>query len=154
MLMIKSFEPVYKEIEELFIKKLPEYIEIINKEYNDGIILKTLENHLLEEYSVKKPYFKFEIEEVDDFSSSPNYYSSLSHLEQYRYVPDYARRADGFLPAGYMEYDVIDPETNKPNDYFGPYKNRIELSYTMKEVIDSIYFKNVSFDDGSFVLYK
>ena len=65
MLMIKSFEPVYKEMEELFIKKLPEYIEIINKEYNDGIILKTLENHLLEEYSVKKPYFKFEIEETE-----------------------------------------------------------------------------------------
>ena len=65
MLTIKSFEPVYKEMEELFIKKLPEYIEIINKEYNDGIILKTLENHLLEEYSVKKPYFKFEIEEVE-----------------------------------------------------------------------------------------
>lgn len=65
MLMIKSFEPVYKEMEELFIKKLPEYIEIINKEYNDGIILKTLENHLLEEYSVKKPYFKFEIEEAE-----------------------------------------------------------------------------------------
>lgn len=63
--MIKSFEPVYKEMEELFIKKLPEYIEIINKEYNDGIILKTLENHLLEEYSVKKPYFKFEIEEAE-----------------------------------------------------------------------------------------
>lgn len=63
--MIKSFEPVYKEMEELFIKKLPEYIEIINKEYNDGIILKTLENHLLEEYSVKKPYFKFEIEETE-----------------------------------------------------------------------------------------
>ena len=65
MLMIKSFEPVYKEMEELFIKKLPEYIEIINKEYKDGIILKTLENHLLEEYSVKKPYFKFEIEEAE-----------------------------------------------------------------------------------------
>ena len=63
--MIKSFEPVYKEMEELFIKKFPEYIEIINKEYNDGIILKTLENHLLEEYSVKKPYFKFEIEETE-----------------------------------------------------------------------------------------
>lgn len=91
-------------------------------------------------------YDSGEIEEVDDFSSSLNYYSSLSHLEQYRYVPDYARRADGSLPEGYMEYDVIDPETNKPNDYFGPYKNRIELSYTMKEVIDSIYFKNVSFD--------
>ena len=63
--MIKSFEPVYKEMEELFIKIFPEYIEIINKEYNDGIILKTLENHLLEEYSVKKPYFKFEIEEAE-----------------------------------------------------------------------------------------
>ena len=30
--MIKSFEPVYKEIEELFIQRLPEYIEKINKQ--------------------------------------------------------------------------------------------------------------------------
>lgn len=65
MLMIKSVEPVYKELEGLFMKKLPEYIAKNNKEYNDGIILKTFENHLLEEYGVKRPYFKFGIEEAE-----------------------------------------------------------------------------------------
>lgn len=45
--MIKSFEPVYKELEELLVQKLVDYIEKVNKKYNDGIILKTLENHSL-----------------------------------------------------------------------------------------------------------
>ncbi|MBO4639531.1 MAG: hypothetical protein J5710_07240 [Treponema sp.] len=62
---MKSFEPVYKELEELFIHKLPEYIDIINKEHNDGIILKQLENHALEEYCVKRPCFKFGIDEAE-----------------------------------------------------------------------------------------
>lgn len=62
---MKSFEPVYKELEDLFIHKLPDYIEKINKEHNDGIILKQLENHALEEYCVKRPCFKFGIDEVE-----------------------------------------------------------------------------------------
>ena len=65
MLMIKSFEPICKELEEHLIKKLPEYIEKINKEYNDGIILKTLENHTLEEYCLKRPCFNFGIKESE-----------------------------------------------------------------------------------------
>ena len=63
--MIKSFEPVYKELEELLIHNLPEYIEKNNKEHNDGIILKVLENHALEEYCVKRPCFNFGIEEAE-----------------------------------------------------------------------------------------
>ena len=63
--MIKSFEPVYKELEELFIHKLPEYIEKINKEHNDGIILKRFENQKLEEDCIKQPTFKFNIEEAE-----------------------------------------------------------------------------------------
>ncbi len=62
---MKSFEPVYKELEDLFIHKLPDYIEKINKEHNDGIILKQLENHALEEYCVKRPCFKFGIDEAE-----------------------------------------------------------------------------------------
>ena len=65
MLMIKSFEPVYKELEELFIQKLPEYIEKINKEYNDGINLKKFENHNLIEECSKLPCFKFSLEESE-----------------------------------------------------------------------------------------
>lgn len=62
---MKSFEPVYKELEDLFIQKLPGYIEKINKEHNDGIILKRFENRTLEEDCIKKPCFKFSLEESE-----------------------------------------------------------------------------------------
>lgn len=35
---MKSFEPVFNKLSELFIENLPEYIRKINEEYNDGII--------------------------------------------------------------------------------------------------------------------
>lgn len=62
---MKNFEPVYKELENLFINKLPEYIEKINKEHNDGIILKTFENKSLEENCIKTPSFSFKLEETE-----------------------------------------------------------------------------------------
>ena len=62
---MKSFEPVYKELEYLLIQKLPEYIEKINKEHNDGIILKPFENKSLEENCIKTPSFIFSIEESE-----------------------------------------------------------------------------------------
>ncbi len=62
---MKSFEPVYKELEYLLIQKLPEYIEKINKEHNDGIILKPSENKSLEENCIKTPSFIFNIEESE-----------------------------------------------------------------------------------------
>lgn len=62
---MKSFEPVYREIEKLFIKKLPDYIEKINKEHNDGILLMPFENMNLEENCIKTPCFKFGIEEAE-----------------------------------------------------------------------------------------
>ncbi len=65
MLMIKSFESVYKELEYLFIQKLPEYIDKINKEYNDGIILKPFENTNLTDECLKLPCFKFSLEEAE-----------------------------------------------------------------------------------------
>lgn len=65
MLMIKSFDSVYKELEYLFIQKLPEYIEKINKEYNDGIILKPFVNTKLTEECIKIPCFKFELLETE-----------------------------------------------------------------------------------------
>ena len=60
-----SFEPVYKELEYLLIQKLPKCIEKINKEYNDGIILKPFENKSLEENCIKTPSFIFNIEESE-----------------------------------------------------------------------------------------
>ena len=62
---MKNFEPVYKELENLFINKLPEYIEKINKEHNDGIILKPFENKSLEENCIKTPSFTFKLEETE-----------------------------------------------------------------------------------------
>ena len=60
---MKSFESVYKELENLFINKLPEYVDKINKEHNDGVILKPFRNTSLEENCIKIPSFIFNIEE-------------------------------------------------------------------------------------------
>ncbi len=62
---MKNFEPVYKELENLFINKIPEYVEKINKEHNDGIILKPFENKSLEENCIKTPSFSFKLEETE-----------------------------------------------------------------------------------------
>ena len=62
---MKNFEPVYKELEFLLINKLSENIEKINKEYNDGIIIKPFENKSLEENCIKTPSFTFNIEETE-----------------------------------------------------------------------------------------
>ncbi len=63
---MKNFEPVYKELENIFINKLPECIEKINKEHNDGIILKPFENKILEENCIKTPSFSFKLEETEN----------------------------------------------------------------------------------------
>lgn len=63
--MIKNFESVYKELENLFINQLPYYIEKINKEHNDGIILKPFENKNLKENCIKQPCFTFTVEEAE-----------------------------------------------------------------------------------------
>lgn len=64
-MFMKCFEPVYKELEYLLIQKLPECIDKINKEHNDGIILKPFENKSLEENCIKTPSFIFSIEESE-----------------------------------------------------------------------------------------
>ncbi len=63
---MENFESVYKELENLFINKLPEYIEKINKEHNDGIILKPFENKSMEENCIKTPSFSFKLEETEN----------------------------------------------------------------------------------------
>lgn len=55
---MKSFESVYKELEDLFIKQLPDYIEKVNKAHNDGIILKPFENTTLEEECLRTPCYE------------------------------------------------------------------------------------------------
>ena len=75
---MKNFEPVYKELEKLFINKLPEYIEKINKEHNDGIILKPFENKSLEENCIKTPSFSFKFEETE-YEEKVSVNSSLNY---------------------------------------------------------------------------
>ncbi len=62
---MKSFEIVYKELEDLFINKLPDFIEKVNVEHNDGIILKPFENTKLEENCLNLPLFKFAFEHAE-----------------------------------------------------------------------------------------
>ena len=64
-MLMKSFEPIYKELEELFIHNLPDYIEKINRNYNDGILIKKFENRTLDEDCIKKPCFKFSLEDSE-----------------------------------------------------------------------------------------
>lgn len=62
---MNNFESVYKELENLFINKLPDYIEKVNIEHNDGIIIKPFENTKLEENCIKLPSFNFAFEEAE-----------------------------------------------------------------------------------------
>ena len=62
---MKNFETVYKELEELFINQLPDYIKKVNITHNDDIILKPFENTKLEEDCLKLPSFKFKLEETE-----------------------------------------------------------------------------------------
>ena len=63
--MIKSFEPVYNELEELFIKRLPDYIQKINMKYHDNLILQLFANTKLDEKCIKRPSFYFELKQYE-----------------------------------------------------------------------------------------
>lgn len=58
---MKNFEDIYRELEEMFINMLPAYIQKINKEINDGIILKELYNTKLKEDCKRFPSFSFKM---------------------------------------------------------------------------------------------
>lgn len=62
---MKSFEPVFKKLTEFFIENLPEYVQKINEQYNDGIILKPFENKDLITPCNKLPSFKFSTEKAE-----------------------------------------------------------------------------------------
>ena len=62
---MNNFESVYKELENLFINKLPDYIDKINVEHNDGIIIKPFENTKLEENCINLPSFSFALEQAE-----------------------------------------------------------------------------------------
>ena len=54
---MQNFEEVYKEMEKLFIEKLPTYIQKINEKKNDGLIIQPFNNTSLEENCIKQPCF-------------------------------------------------------------------------------------------------
>ena len=58
---MKNFEDIYRELEEMFINMLPAYIQKINKEINDGIILKEFFNTKLNEDCKRFPSFCFKM---------------------------------------------------------------------------------------------
>ena len=59
---MKSFETVYNQLTDLFINKLPDYINKTNEEHNDGLILKNFSNKDLSSKSTQLPYFTFSTE--------------------------------------------------------------------------------------------
>ncbi len=62
---MKSFESIYNELDNLFIHTLPDYIEKLNKQYHDGIILKSFANRSLQENCIQQPCFKFSVENAE-----------------------------------------------------------------------------------------
>ena len=62
---MNNFEYIYKKLEYLFIEKMSEYIEKVNKEHNDRIILKPFMNKTLDEDCIKLPNFKFSVAETE-----------------------------------------------------------------------------------------
>ena len=62
---MKNFEEVYRELEELFVTQLPVYIQKINEEKNDGIILKELKKDCKRHPSFTFKMETFEYDEKD-----------------------------------------------------------------------------------------
>ncbi|MDY4833360.1 MAG: hypothetical protein SO161_12665 [Treponema sp.] len=60
-----TFEDILPHLCELFIEKLPLYIEEINKIHNDGLTIYPFENKTLFENCQKLPCFKFELLEAE-----------------------------------------------------------------------------------------
>ncbi len=62
---MKNFEDVYRELEEMLIEQLPVYIQKINEEKNDGIILKEFYNSKLNEDCKRLPSFSLKMDDAE-----------------------------------------------------------------------------------------
>ncbi len=62
---MKNFEDVYRELEEMLIEQLPVYIQKINEEKNDGIILKEFYNSKLNEDCKRLPSFSLKMNDAE-----------------------------------------------------------------------------------------
>ena len=61
---MRKLEKITERFRYLMKEKLPEYIEKINKEENDGIILKPFTNTELNQENLKIPYYSFNFDEA------------------------------------------------------------------------------------------
>ncbi len=100
--MKKSFEKVYKRIEELLINELPIYIEKSNKNYNDGIILKQFENTSLKEECIKRPCFKFHMEEAE-YSEKDRIIENQIYLISLELKIDFGNQDEFIIQSRYSE---------------------------------------------------
>lgn len=62
---MKSAEQVYDELKNKFLNELPNYIEEINRKYNDGIILEQFTNTGNDKTTLRSPYWKINFEEAE-----------------------------------------------------------------------------------------
>lgn len=62
---MKDLSKMMKRLRYLMIEKLPEYIDKINKEENDGIIIKPFTNTEKYQETLKKPYFDLSFNESE-----------------------------------------------------------------------------------------
>lgn len=116
---MKTFETVYNELENLLIKKLPDYIEKINKEHNDNLIIKPFENTSLEENCIKQPCFKLtfkrgEYSEKDRIIESEIYITKFEMKfpeNQKNKIPTFWRYVEALAQMIAEEETVYDYET-------------------------------------------
>lgn len=62
---MRDFSQIFKRLRYLMIQKLPEYIDKINKEKNDGLIIKPFTNTELIQGNLKIPYFDINFDEAE-----------------------------------------------------------------------------------------
>ena len=62
---MKSFENVYIKLNELFIESLGDYIQKVNKEHNDGLILQEFRNRRASGKCEMYPSFLLSVEEAE-----------------------------------------------------------------------------------------
>lgn len=78
---MRDFSQIYKRLRYLMLEKLPEYIDKINKEKNDGLILKPFTNKEVIQGNLKTPFFTLTYDE-----SEQGVKDRIIELIQYKFV--------------------------------------------------------------------
>lgn len=78
---MRDFSVIYKRLRYLMLEKLPEYIDKINKEKNDGLILKPFTNKEVIQGNLKTPFFTLTYDE-----SEQGVKDRIIELIQYKFV--------------------------------------------------------------------